>query len=244
MDRKFPSPAAYQTFLEAVQERTIVEKPGAYRPDMRKTLEDGLRLISQTPLTTGDASTWPRVLASLQVFAMGNYELGGARDQAMADNLKFLLTNEYKDAKVIVWAHNQHIMKHTDQLPGKSTKDIDWVLRHKMGTYFVQDPQWAKQTYVLGFASYQGTAGRLGTATYPIQAPDKHGLETWIPASMAYGFLDFTPYNKQFNYPATPFLLKSPWHYTIPVRIVPIPWNLVYDGLFFIRDMEATKEIK
>lgn len=137
VDRKFPSPAAYQTFLEAVQGRMMIgEKPEAYRPDMRKTLEDGFRLISQAPLTTGDASTWPRVLASLQVFAMENYELGGARDQAM-DNLKFLLTHQYKDAKVIVWAANGHIMKHTDQLPGKATRNVEYVLRHKMGTYFV-----------------------------------------------------------------------------------------------------------
>jgi erythromycin esterase len=242
-DRKFPSPAAYQAFLEAVQGRMMIgEKPEAYRPDMRKTLEDGLRLISQAPFSTGDTSTWPRVLASLQVFARENYELGGARDKAMADNLKFLLTTKYKDAKVIVWAANQHIMKHTDQLPGNSNKNLDWVLRHKMGTYFVQDPLWARQTYVLGFASYQGTAGRLGTATYSVQVPDKNGLETWVPASLAYGFLDFTPYNKQFNYPTTPFLLKSPAHYTIPARVAPIPWNLVYDGLFFIRDMQATKK--
>ena len=87
---------------------------------------------------------------------------------------------------------------------------------------------------MLGFTSYQGTAGRLGTAAYMVQVPDKNGLETWIPASMAYGFLDFTPYNEQFNHPATLFLLKSPSHYTIPVRVALIPWNLVYDGLLLV----------
>ncbi|GGG59990.1 hypothetical protein [Hymenobacter glacieicola] len=72
--------------------------------------------------------------------------------------------------------------------------------------------------------------------------PNKNGLENWVPTSIAYGFLDFTPYNKQFNYPTTPFLLKSPMHFTIPARVAPIPWNLVYDGLFFIRDTQATKK--
>jgi erythromycin esterase len=84
----------------------------------------------------------------------------------------------------------------------------------------------------------------VGTATYPVQVPDKNGLETWVPTSMAYGFLDFTPYNKQFNYPATPFLLKSPSHYTVPARVAPIAWNLVYDGLFFIREMRATTKVE
>lgn len=241
---KFPSPAAYQAFLEAVQGLvTQQDKPEASRPDRRPTLENGFRLISQALLAAGDTSGWPRVLASLQAYLDTTWDTQEVRDKAMADNLTFLLTQQYKDAKIIVWAANTHIMKHTDQITGKG-KNFNRVIWHNMGTYFVQAPLRAKQTYVLGFASYQGTAGRLGTAPYPVQVPDKQGLETWVPASIAYGFLDFTPYNQQFNYPATPFLLKNPFHYTIPARVAPIPWNLVYDGLFFIRDMQVTTKIE
>lgn len=237
---KFPSPAAYQTFLAAVQGLIAQDfELKAYRPDMRPILEGGLRLVSQALLAAGDTSGWPRVLASLQAYLDTTWDTQELRDKAMADNLAFLLTHQYKDAKIIVWAANTHIMKHTDQITGKG-KNFNRVLWHNMGTYFVQASLWAKQTYVLGFSSYQGTAGRLGTPTYPVQVPDKQGLETWVPGSIAYGFLDFTPYNQQFNYPATPFLLKSPFHYTIPARVAPIAWNLVYDGLFFIRNMQAT----
>lgn len=237
---KFPSPAAYQTFLEAVHGLVVKDfEPKAYRPDRRQTLENGFQLVSQALLAAGDTSVWPRVLASLQAYMDTTWDTQEVRDKAMADNLEFLLTHQYKGAKIIVWAANTHIMKHTDQITGKG-KNFNRVIWPNMGTYFVQDPLQARQTYVLGFASYQGTAGRLGTAPYPVPVPDKKGLETWIPASIAYGFLDFTPYNKQFNYPATPFLLKSPFHYTIPARVAPIAWNLVYDGLFFIRDMQAT----
>jgi erythromycin esterase len=239
---KFPSPAAYQAFLEAVQGLIVKDfEPKAYRPDMRPTLENGFRLLNQAPLATSVASGWPRVLASLQAYLNTTWDTQELRDQAMADNLTFLLTQQYKDAKIIVWAANTHIMKHTDRITGKG-KNFNRVIWPNMGTHFVQDPRWAKQTYVLGFASYQGTAGRLGTAPYPVQIPDKQGLETWVPTSIANGFLDFTPYNRQFNYPATPFLLKSPFHYTIPARVAPIAWNLVYDGLFFIREMQATKK--
>lgn len=237
---KFPSPAAYQTFLAAVQGLVVKDfEPKASHPDTRPTLENGLRLVSQALLAAGDTSGWPRVLASLQAYLDTTWDTQEPRDKAMADNLTFLLAHPYKDAKIIVWAHNGHIMKHTDQITSKS-KNFNQVIWHNMGTYFVQDPLRAKQAYVLGFASYQGTAGRLGTPTYPVQVPDKKGLETWVPASIAYGFLDFTSYNQQFNYPATPFLLKSPFHYTIPARVAPIAWNLVYDGLFFIREMQAT----
>lgn len=242
---KFPSPAAYQAFLAAVQELvTQQDKPEASRPDRRPTLESGFRLVNQALLAAGDTpASWSRVLASLQAYLDTTWDTQEARDKAMADNLTFLLTQQYKDAKIIVWAANTHVMKHTDQITGKG-KNFNRVIWHNMGTHFVQDPRWAKQTYVLGFASYQGTAGRLGTATFTVQEPDKKGLETWVPASIAYGFLDFTPYNQQFNYPAAPFPLKSPMHYTIPARVAPIPWNLVYDGLFFIREMQATTKIE
>ena len=238
---KFPAPSDYQQFLEAVQGLIAEPRtPGTFRPGMRKALANGLQLVSQAQLAAHDTSSWPRVIASLQSYIVRSYPLL-ARDKAMADNLTFLLTTQYKGAKVIVWAHNAHIMRYTDQQPGKG-RAFDLVMRHKMGSHFVQNPQWGKQTYVLGFASYQGTAGRLGTAPYPLPLPDKNGLETWIPASMAYGFLDFTPYNQQFNHPTTPFLMKSPTHSMPPAPIPPIAWNLVYDGLFFIRDMQATKK--
>lgn len=240
----FPSPAAYQAFLAAVQDLLTQEyEPKAHRPDMRATLENGFRLLDQAPLAPGAVSVWPRVLASLQAYMNTTWDTQQVRDKAMADNLTFLLTHQYKDDKLIVWAANSHVMRYTDQLKSKA-KNFNRVVWHNMGTYFVQDPRWAKQTYVLGFASYQGTAGRLGTTPFTVQAPDKKGMETWVPASMEYSFLDFTPYNQQFNYPATPFLLKSPTHFTIPARVVRVPWNLAYDGLFFIRDMQATKKIE
>lgn len=242
---KFPSPSEYQQFLAAVQALTAEARmPGAFsastRKALQKGLEKGLQLVSEAQLAARDTSAWPRVIASLQSRIARNYPLL-ARDKAMADNLKFLMTTRYKDAKVIVWAHNAHIMRYTDQQPSKGWA-FDVIMHHKMGAHFVKDPQWAKQTYVLGFASYQGTAGRLGEASYQVQAPDKNGLENWVPTSIAYGFLDFTPYNKQFNYPTTPFLLKSPTHSMLSARFAPIPWNLVYDGLFFIREMQATKK--
>ncbi|MBC6697327.1 erythromycin esterase family protein [Hymenobacter puniceus] len=242
---RFASPAAYQQFLEALQGRIAGPRtPGAFRPGMRQPLADGLQLISQAQLAARDTSVWLRVVESLRALIVEDdaaYRL--VRDKAMADNLKFLLTTQYKDAKVIVWAANAHIMKRTDQITSKA-KRFDEVIWHNMGTHFTQDLQWARQTYVLGFASYQGTAGRLGVASYQVEAPDKNGLENWVPAGMAYGFLDFTSYNRQFNNPATPFLLKSPTHFTIAARIAPVAWNQVYDGLFFIRDMQATTKIK
>jgi erythromycin esterase len=205
----FPSPTAYQAFLEAVHRLVMQEaKPQVSRPDLRPTLENGFRLVNQALLAAGDASVWPRVLASLQAYLDTTWDTQEPRDKAMADNLTFLLTHRYKDAKIIVWAANTHVMKHTDQITSKA-KHFNRVIWHNMGAYFVQAPRWTKQTYVLGFASSQGTAGRLGTPPFTVEIPDKKGLETWVPTSTAYGFVDFTPYNQQFNYPATPYLTEE-----------------------------------
>ena len=243
---KFASPAAYQQFLTAVQGLMVKQRtntPGAFSPAMHRALEKGLQLISRNQPITHDTSGWPHIIASLQASIAKSYPLL-ARDKAMADNLKYLVATQYKDAKIIVWAANSHIMRYPDQQPGKG-RVFDLVIRNKMGTYFTQDPQWARQTYVLGFASYQGTAGRLTMAAPDaIPLPEKDGLETWIPPGISYGFLDFTPYNKQFNNPTTPFSLKSPGHFLPPAPIPPLAWNLAYDGLFFIREMQATTKIE
>ncbi|RZK27376.1 MAG: hypothetical protein EOO63_13555, partial [Hymenobacter sp.] len=63
---KFASTSDYQQFLAAVQ-GLLAEKrtPGAYRPGMRKALENGLQLISKAQLATYDTSNWSRVIASL-----------------------------------------------------------------------------------------------------------------------------------------------------------------------------------
>lgn len=76
----------------------------AYRPDMRQTLEHGFCLVSQALLAAGDTSGWPRVLASLQAYLDTTWDTQETQDKAMADNLTFLLTRQYKDAKIIVWA--------------------------------------------------------------------------------------------------------------------------------------------
>ncbi|WP_167856908.1 erythromycin esterase family protein [Hymenobacter aquaticus] len=241
---KFASPAACQQFLAAVQGLMVKQRtntPDAFPPAMRRDLEKGLQLISQAQRAAADTSGWPRVIASLQASIATNYPLL-ARDKAMADNLEFLVATQYPDTKVIVWAANAHILRYPDQQPGKG-RAFDMVIRNKMGSYFTQNPQRARQTYVLGFASYQGTAGRLTMpAPYTIALPEKDGLETWIPPSVVYGFLDFTSYNRQFNTPTTPFALKSPGHSLPPGSISPVAWNLAYDGLFFIRDMQATQK--
>src|SRR5690606_29143416 len=163
------------------------------------------------------------------------------RDAAMAENLRYLVNEKYKDEKVIVWAANGHIMKHTGHIKTKR-RNLDTVIFDNMGTDFTEDSLLAHQTYVLGFTSYSGTAGRLWTPSFAVEDPDENGLENWVPEHASFGFIDFKKYNQKFGNPSSPFLMKGPAHFTIPQRFIKIPWNRVYDGIFFIREMYPVKE--
>jgi erythromycin esterase len=238
---KFSGDATYQTFLNAVEELFAnAYKPNSFDKEKSTALKENLRLIKEAQLEKKDSSYWSVVIDNLISFANNSNE---NRDKSMSDNLKFLVNKKYNEEKIIVWAANTHIMKYTDQIKS-NRKGFDQVIFKNMGTQFTKDPTLATQTYVLGFASYTGTAGRLWQTPYQIQTPDKNGLENWIVKDISYGFVDFKDYNNKFGNPEKPFLMKAPMHDTSPSRVAKIPWNLVYDGIFFIRDMYPVQLVK
>lgn len=224
----------YQSLLNAVEGITAyARKPYVSNTEKTERLKEGLQLIKEAKLENKESFYWNVILDNLISFA--NHS-NVNRDKSMSDNLKFLVNIKYKEEKIIVWAANTHIMKYTDHIKS-NRKYFDRVIFKSMGTHFTNDPDLAVKTYVLGFASYAGTAGRLWTTPYQVQTPDKNGLENWIPKNVAYGFVDFKDYNNKFGHPEKSFLMKAPMHDTGPSKVAKIPWNLVYDGIFFIRDM-------
>jgi erythromycin esterase len=87
------------------------------------------------------------------------------RDEAMANNVKWILANN-PDSKIVLWAHNAHITKH---------------IRH-MGYYL--NKEFGNQYYNIGFISNSGTytavnAGSLNSTNI---------LETGKPGSFEYSF--------------------------------------------------------
>jgi erythromycin esterase-like protein len=226
---QLPGEANYQAFLNAVQTLlTTLQKSNL--------LQEGLTKIKEAQLQHKDSSYWSLIIDALISQNDFSYE---NRDRSMANNLKYLVNKKYKDEKIIVWAHNAHIGKLFDHvvMKPKYSKNPRFTIYNNMGSVFTKDDALATRTYIIGFASYAGKAGRLGTTHYQVGVPKKNGLENWIPKDRAYAFVDFKEYNKRFNSPAQPFLMKGPKHGTYPMHIAKVPWNLVYDGIFYIRDM-------
>jgi erythromycin esterase-like protein len=153
------------------------------------------------------------------------------RDYQMASNLKWLSEVKFQNEKIIVWAANVHIAKDNDSL----SKDGQNMI--SMGNYFTKEEKYLNETYVIGFTSYEGEAGRLGSKTYAVSKPKKNGLENWINKAYNYSFIDFKTYNAKQTDKSEKFYLKAFGHNAALER----DWTKVFDGIFFIREMYPCK---
>jgi erythromycin esterase-like protein len=236
MTAKFSDATDYKTFLDSLKTLITTRKKS-------KLLEADLAKIKEVQLENKDSSYWSVVIDNL--ISLNNYSILN-RDKSMSDNLKYLVNKKYKKEKIIVWAANAHTMKYTNQIAvnNRIKNSYRWIIVNNMATHFTNDSELAAKTYVLGFSSYTGTAGRLGTTASKVQVPNKKGLENWIAKDVAYGFIDFKDFNTKFGNPEEPFLMKAPSHATIPGSVMKIPWNLVYDGVFFIREMYPVQLVR
>jgi erythromycin esterase len=153
------------------------------------------------------------------------------RDYQMAANLKWLSEVKFQNEKIIVWAANIHIAKDNDSLGKDRQKMIS------MGNYFTKEEKYLNGSYIIGFTSYEGEAGRLGVKTYSVNKPKKNGFENWIDKSFNYSFIDFKTYKAKQQNKSEIFYLKAYGHNSPLER----DWTKVFDGIFFIRQMYPCK---
>ena len=181
---------------------------------------------------------WTMVIESLcqENEALSSFSQPGGnqfnhRDYQMARNLQWLVNKKFPAEKVIVWAANAHIAK----MSASDAKLINGG-DGSMGSFFTEDDSLRKETYILGFTSYRGTAGRLGMPQYTVQTPWPNSLESWIDPSLSYAFIDFRKYNSMVSGSDRRFYMSGFGHYSTVHD-----WNHIYDGEFFIRDMYPCK---
>jgi erythromycin esterase len=154
------------------------------------------------------------------------------RDRQMAANLQWLAKAKYPAQKIIVWAHNYHVSKYSGHYP-------EDFMNHArtMGTVFTQDSTLMKQTYIIGFSSYQGTAGRLNRALYKLPKPKAKAFENWISPTYEYAFVDFKKYNQANPSVKEQFLMGGSIKGNGMHTSHEAAWNHIFDGVFFIRNM-------
>jgi erythromycin esterase len=192
------------------------------------------QIKTQAAKKLGKDDFWMQTIDNLIQASIGYQTKGtdfiqsiNARDYQMAQNLKWICDVKFPKEKIIVWAANVHIAKFIDSVSyGPKKRSV------AMGSYFTQDSITMKKSYILGFTSYNGRAGRLTLKTFSIPTPKSYTFESWIDTSFKYAFIDFEKYNKQNRFNREAFHLKGSGHYSEEED-----WAKIFDGIFYIKEM-------
>jgi erythromycin esterase len=143
---------------------------------------------------------------------------GYTRDAAMAENLLWWINGPLKDRKVIVWAHNFHVMNDSvSEKTAPAAKPMGWFLKQKLGA----------EMYTIAFTSFGGTF-KPADETPPKIVPGE--LETMLHADgKAEEFVELK------RLPRKP--MSASFYFHQPQTAV---WQRIYDGAYFIDQEKAT----
>ncbi len=170
------------------------------------------------------------LLAIDRVLGPGDAEPGASgysRDRAMAENLLWWLAGPLADRKVVVWAHNYHVMN--DLYLGQETRAAapaeEKPTFGPMGRFL--KAELGSDLYTIGFASHSGEFLDMDAEKGQPVVPGE--LEALLHSvGRPWLFLDVS------RLPADHWL-RTPWtasfYFHQPVRST---WTRVYDGVFFV----------
>jgi erythromycin esterase len=160
----------------------------------------------------------------------------GDRDPEMVQNLLWLANELYPGRRIIVWAHNAHIMRNPSLLESG-----------RWAPYAMGDGVWAEfgnQSYAIAFVSYEGShrwasvAQRPTFTIVPDQHPEPEFEELMAAAGHGIALLDLRGAVGGNTWLAQPFLARPLGHSTDRSQ-----WGRNYDALLFIRTQEPSVAI-
>lgn len=245
----------YLNFKKTLLELLEGEAQSTYLHDnlIRKNFFEVLEELSTVSHTTQDAF-WTQELLNIKRFATDIWVPGffPERNKMMAENVIWLLQHRFKKQKVIIWSHNQHILKDRTieiDLLKQFDPEADQLktnpLFTEMGELIAN--QYPDQVYAIGFLSYGGTHSPFENMVIhpqsadlsefrqriPIAPPSEQSLEKRLLSyEEDYLFLDLHQ-KKQSNFATK--ALKN--HH--PRGEFSTQWIRAYDAFFFIREMQG-----
>ena len=108
-----------------------------------------------------------------------------------------------------------------------------------MGTEFTKNTLQDKETYIIGFTSNEGTAGRIRSKPFSVQRPTNKSIENWFDKNSNYAFIDFKKFNIQNPNNLVEFTMKG------SVKGIhrnhKAQWTHIFDGVFYIKNMYPCK---
>lgn len=161
----------------------------------------------------------------------GGLSMQNRRDACNAENLRWLIEQGYPGRKIVIWAHNAHVMNAYYEAPAWKTIRLS-PSPNTMKPHGVFLADWlGRELYTIGFTAYVGEDGWQGIWTSPIPAARVGSIEDEINSlGYAYAFVDLHGGSNELRGPQT---MRAPKY---DENDIPYPPRL-YDGLFFIAHM-------
>jgi erythromycin esterase len=162
---------------------------------------------------------------------------GYTRDTAMAENLLWWLNGPLKDRKVVVWAHNYHVMN--DFPFNQVNEETRKSSRGPMGRFL--KAALGSDLYTIGFTSFAGAYLDLEAGK---EVPVEPGaLETVLNGvDRTWFFLDYSHLlaNHWFRQRAD----TAAFYFNKADQTRVIAWSRIYDGIFFIKVQKPATPLK
>lgn len=232
---------SYTTLLSIID--TLAMAPFTPKPEsFYMHAADEMQLLKKELLARFDENNfWCIVTDNLihycrqMSFALSDDRSRNERDLQMAANLNWLIKYKYPKQKIIVWAQNYHVSKYAGHYERKVFNKLQ-----SMGSAFTSNNINAEHTYIIGFTSYTGKAGRTGMNIYDVETPGKNSFESWISEKDDFAFTDFRKFNTLNADKEVSFKMNGS---VVDVIHKPYsaPWTHIFDGVFFIRNMYPCK---
>ncbi|WP_420768489.1 erythromycin esterase family protein [Parageobacillus thermoglucosidasius] len=139
------------------------------------------------------------------------------RNKAMADNISWLAQEMFPNEKIIIWAHNGHIVRQSRRLLGFSS------------TFSYLPPKIKEFSYTIGFFMYSGQAAENNRSVYEVRQPGQDSIEFRIKqAGHEIGFFDIS---QQRKVPQNRWLFQHTYTMHEGKQLNLIKPSACYDGL-------------
>jgi erythromycin esterase len=153
------------------------------------------------------------------------------RDACNANNLRWLIEQGYPGRKLIIWAHNAHVMNAYYEAPAWKTVRLT-PAANTMKPHGVFLAEWlGRDLYTIGFTAYEGEDGWKDLGASPIPTASESSIEGRLhELGYPYAFVDVRGKRGPLRKPQT---MRVPKYDEVEITDASRP----YDGVFFISRM-------
>jgi erythromycin esterase len=239
--------ADFEAAVKSLRQQPLPERTVAQRERERDAIAAALGALKSA---TGGEHTemWIRLFEGLVAEERSRwlYQQAGQtitdedmnlRDEQMARNLIWLLTERYPDKRFVVWAATMHTVRNSSLLGVIDHGDHlhDYTELRPMGDWLVSELP-SLDVVSLAFVGLEGTRGWPSGYTVELPEPAVGSFEAAaLDTGLAYGLVDLSSFRDSDHW------LAGSFSSAIVGEAMEAPWGRVVDAIAFIRTMTPTQ---